>query len=258
MSKIEVKDLYFSYGEKRILNDITFDVKDGESFGIIGPNGCGKTTLLRGLTGLWSLKSGDIYLDGKSIGNFDKKELAKYIAVVEQEGTPAVSFTVEEILAMGRYPWMKPFSSLTEGDYDIINEAIDTFDLGPIRNRMVNTLSGGQRQMVSLARAMVQEPKILFLDEPTTFLDIGNQQLIMQFVRKWQKEKKITSVMVLHDLNLAAQYCDRLLLINQTGGIQVIGNVEEVIKEKEIEDVYHIKPTMIKHPINMIPQILMG
>lgn len=258
MSKIEVNNLYFSYGEKKVLNDISFKIKDGESFGIIGPNGCGKTTLLRGLTGLCEIKSGIIKINGNLINDIDKKELAKQIAVVEQDGTPALSFTVEEIIAMGRYPWKKPFSSLTEEDYDIINESIDTFDLGYIRDRMVDTLSGGQRQMVSLARAMVQEPNILFLDEPTTFLDIGNQQLIMQFVRKWQKEKNITVIMVLHDLNLAAQYCDRLLLINQTGSIQVIGNVEDVIKEEEIESVYHIKPTMIIHPTNKVPQILMG
>ncbi len=256
MKILEVNQLSFSYDKKKVLDNISLYITKGESFGIIGPNGCGKTTLLKELTGILPIKEGEVVLKGEPLNSYGKKDLAKYIAVVEQEGTPRLSFTVEEVVAMGRYPWMRPFANLTRKDYDIITKALVVFDLLDKRNQSVETLSGGERQLVSLARAMVQEPQILFLDEPTTYLDIGNQLLLMHYVRRWQRDKNLTVIMILHDLNLAAQYCDRLLLINQQGNIQAIGTVAEVLKEDEIEKVYNIRPIMIKHPITMIPQIL--
>ncbi|OEF98962.1 ABC transporter ATP-binding protein [Vulcanibacillus modesticaldus] len=257
MDLIRVNNLSFKYGEKKVINNISFNVNDGESFGIIGPNGSGKTTLLRLMTGLLNSSDGEIQFNGNPISNYGKKELARLFAVVEQEGTPPLAFSVEEVVAMGRYPWLKPFANLTKLDHQIIHKALTTFELLGIRNQPVNTLSGGQRQLVSLARAMVQQPKVLFLDEPTTYLDIGNQQSLMRHIRKWQEEKGLTTIMVLHDLNLAAQYCDRLVLLDQ-GSIKAIGKVEEVIREQEIEKVYKIKPILVKHPLTKVPQILLN
>ncbi len=256
MKILEVSQLSFSYDSKKVLNNISLDIIKGESFGIIGPNGCGKTTLIKEMTGILPIKEGKVVLMNKSLNSYGKKELAKFIAVVEQEGMSLLSFTVNEVVAMGRYPWMRPFASLTRDDCEIINDVLEAFDLWDKRNQPVETLSGGERQLVSLARAMVQGPQVLFLDEPTTFLDIGNQLLLMQHVRRWQKDKKLTVVMVLHDLNLAAQYCDRLALINQKGYIETIGNVNEVIKKEYIEKVYNISPILINHPVTNIPQIL--
>lgn len=256
MKILQISHLSFAYERKKVLNNITFDLIKGESLGIIGPNGCGKTTLIKEMTGILPINEGKVLLKGESLNSFAKKRLAKYMAVVEQERMSQLSFTVEEVVAMGRYPWMRPFASLTQADYKIIKEALGTFDLWDHRNQPVETLSGGERQLVSLARAMVQEPQILLLDEPTTYLDIGNQLLLMQHVRSWQKNKELTVVMVLHDLNLAAQYCDRLILINQKGSIQALGQVKEVLTKEYIKEVYNICPIMINHPLTNLPQIL--
>lgn len=246
MELYEIKNLSFSYNEKKVLNDISFTIKEGENLGIIGPNGCGKTTLLKEMTGILPINKGEVMLKGKPLTSYSKKNLAKNVAVVEQDGTSTLPFTVEEVISMGRYPWLKLFGNLSPNDYEIVTNVLKTFNLWNKRNQPVETLSGGERQLVSLGRGIVQEPQVLFLDEPTTYLDLGNQMLLMQHVRKWQKEKKVTVVMVLHDLNLAAQYCDRLLLINQQGHVQAIGKVEEIIEENILEKVYDIKPLIVK------------
>ncbi len=256
MSLLEVKHLSFAYDKKPILSDISFQISQGESFGIIGPNGSGKTTLIGAMSGFLTHVEGEVLLQGKAIAKYRKKELARLIAVVEQVGTPSISFTVEEVVAMGRYPWLKSFEQTSEKDIKLIHEALTTLDIWEKRYQPVNTLSGGERQLVSLARAMVQEPKVLILDEPTTYLDIGHQIMVMQHVRKWQRDKGLTVIMVLHDLNLAAQNCDRLLLLNH-GKIQTLGTVAEVIDEKILEDVYQTKPIMIEHPVKKVPQILL-
>ncbi|MGD9676748.1 MAG: ABC transporter ATP-binding protein [Vulcanibacillus sp.] len=256
MEVYEIKGLSFSYGDKKVLDNISFTLNEGENLGIIGPNGCGKTTLIKEMTSILPINKGEILLNGKPLTFYSKRNLARNVAVVEQDVKHQLPFTVEEVIAMGRYPWMKPFANLTKKDYEIVTNVLLTFDLWEKRNQSVEALSGGERQLVSLARAMVQEPRILFLDEPTTYLDIGNQLLLMKHVRNWQKNMGVTVVMVLHDLNLAAQYCDRLLLINQKGAVQAVGTVEEVLKEEIIAKIYNIRPTIVKHPKTMIPQVL--
>ena len=257
MVAIEVRQLSYSYLDKEVLSKVSFTINRAESFGIIGPNGSGKTTLLRAITGMFPDMQGEVLLNGKAIAKYRKKELAKFAAFVEQEGTPPLAFTVEEIVSMGRYPWLKPFAEPSLEDYRLIKEALINLDIWHLREKPVYALSGGERQMVSLARAIVQEPEVLFLDEPTTYLDIGHQSMVMKHVRKWQKEKKATVIMVLHDLNLAAQYCDRLLLLNKSS-IQTIGTVQEVMKEHNLEMVYKTKTVMIEHPISKTPQILLA
>ena len=256
MSFLEIDHLSYAYDEKNILSDVSFQVNKGENLGIIGPNGSGKTTLLRSISGLFSNIEGKIMFKGKSVLAYGKKELARYFAVVEQEGTPQIPFTVEEVVAMGRYPWLKRFSQPTDEDYTVIHQALKSLDLWEKRHKLIHSLSGGERQLVSLARAMVQEPIVLFLDEPTTYLDIAHQLMVMKHIRNWQKEKKITVIMVLHDLNLAAQNCDRLLLMNE-GKIQRLGRVTEVLQEQQIEHVYKTKPIMIEHPLYKVPQIIL-
>ncbi len=254
---LKVHNLSFGYDvERTVLNNISFELYAGESLGIIGPNGSGKTTLLKLLTGILPIQAGTVELFAKPLDSYTKRDLAKLFAVVEQEGMREQAFTVEEIVTMGRYPWKKPLSSLTEYDYKIIEEAIRTFELDEWRDKTVANLSGGERQLVSLGRVMVQEPQILFLDEPTTYLDIGNQLLLMHHVRNWQQEQDLTIMMVLHDLNLVAQYCDRLLLLNQAGVIAAMGTVAEVMTATNIEEAYGIKPIMIKHPATGVPQII--
>lgn len=257
MSLFEIEQLNYHYGNTQVLHNITFHIKEGETFGVIGPNGSGKSTLIRALSGLNPPTSGKILLKGLPLRSFGSKELARQIAVLEQEGTPPLPFTVEQIVAMGRYPWLKFFSDLSPHDHEVVETVLRSLNLWDKRSRKVSSLSGGQRQLVSLARAMAQEPRILILDEPTTYLDIGHQILVMEHVRKWHAEQSITILMVLHDLNIAGQYCDRLLLLDQ--GKQITwGNTEDVLKVKTLAQVYKTELVKIKHPVSGVPQFLLS
>jgi len=256
LNLFDVLKVHHHFGPMPVLYNIEFQVKVGETFGIIGPNGSGKSTLIRTMSGLLKPSQGEILLNSQPIGSYRKQELAKLIAVLEQEGIPPLSFTIEEVVAMGRYPWLKPLSDLGQQDEQIIQEVLKTLGLWKIRSQAVNTLSGGQRQMVSLARAMVQQPKILILDEPTTFLDIGHQMLVMEHVREWHKSQGITVIMVLHDLNLASQYCDRLLLLDE-GYVRSCGKIHDVLKAETISTVYKTELIMIDHPVQHVPQFLL-
>ncbi|MFV9510972.1 ABC transporter ATP-binding protein [Tepidibacillus sp. LV47] len=256
MSLFQVKRVSHFFGQKQVLRNIHFEVEKGRVLGIIGPNGSGKTTLIQAMSGLFDVDEGEILFQGKNITSYRKKELARKLAVMSQEGTPPLPFTVNEVVSMGRYPWLDFFTDLSVRDKDLVKKTLVQLDLWEKRFQQVATLSGGERQLVSLARAMVQDPVVLFLDEPTTYLDIGHQILVLEHIRKWHQEKEITIVMVLHDLNLAAQYCDELILI-QDGKIESIGKVEEVLNVKEIERVYHTKPILVQHPIRKVPQILL-
>jgi len=256
MNLFDVSQVQHQYGSIPVLKNIGFQVKLKEIFGIIGPNGSGKSTLIRTMSGLLKPSQGEILLNNKPIGSYRKQELAKLIAVLEQEGIPPLSFTIEEVVAMGRYPWLKPLSDLSRQDELIVHDVLKNLGLWKIRSQAVNTLSGGQRQMVSLARAMVQQPEVLILDEPTTYLDIGHQTLVMEHVRDWHRTQGITIIMVLHDLNLASQYCDRLLLMDQ-GYVQSYGTIHDVLKPETISSVYKTDLIMIEHPVQHVPQFLL-
>lgn len=257
MSLFEIQDLNYHYGTFPVLKKLSFNIEEGEMFGVIGPNGSGKSTLVRAISGINRPTSGQIHLYNKSISSFTHKELARKIAVLEQEGTPPLPFTVEQIVSMGRYPWLKPFSDLSSHDHGIVENVLKDLNLWDKRNLKISTLSGGQRQLVSLARAMAQEPRILILDEPTTYLDIGHQILVMEHVRKWHDEERITVIMVLHDLNIAGQYCDRLLLLDR-GEIVTWGNSRDVLKEKTLTKVYKADLVRVEHPTLGVPQFLLS
>lgn len=256
MSQFSIRNVSHHFGDFPVLQNINFEVFKGEVFGIIGPNGSGKSTLVRAMSGLFATDSGEILLENCLIHHYGKKELARRIAVLEQEGTPPLPFKVEQIVAMGRYPWLKPLADLNARDHQKIESVLKNLNLWDKRDHKVNTLSGGQRQLVSLARAMVQDPEILILDEPTTYLDIGHQVLVMDHVRKWHQENQLTVIMVLHDLNLAGQYCHRLLLLDQ-GQVNTWGTTEEVLQEKILTQVYKTELIKVEHPVLGVPQFLL-
>ncbi|HWQ40894.1 MAG TPA: ABC transporter ATP-binding protein [Desulfosporosinus sp.] len=256
MKLFDILQVQHHFGSVPVLDNISFQVNVGETFGIIGPNGSGKSTLIRTMSGLLKPNQGEILFYNKAIGSYRKRDLAKLIAVLEQEGIPPLTFTIEEVVAMGRYPWLKPLADLSHLDEQIVEDVLKNLGLWKIKNQAVNALSGGQRQMVSLARAMVQQPKVLILDEPTTFLDIGHQVLVMDHVREWHQSQGITIIMVLHDLNLASQYCDRLLLLDK-GYVQSYGKIHDVLKPETISTVYKTEVIMIEHPVQHVPQFLL-
>ncbi|MGI1660047.1 MAG: ABC transporter ATP-binding protein [Desulfitobacterium sp.] len=257
MNLFEIQDLNQHYGAHAVLQDLSFTIGQGDMFGIIGPNGSGKSTLISTISGILPPTSGGILFNGRPLSTYSAKELALQIAVLEQDGTPALPFTVEQVVSMGRYPWLKPFSDLGPHDKAVVENILKKLNLWPKRAQKINTLSGGQRQLVSLARAMAQEPQVLILDEPTTYLDIGHQLLVMDHVRQWHDELGISIIMVLHDLNIAGQYCDHVLLLDQ-GKIVTWGNKDEVMSAEVLAQVYKADLVQVLHPKLGVPQFLLS
>ena len=251
---LEIKNLTCGYHLKSILKGISFRVESKELLGIIGPNGSGKTTLLRAISGLLKPTQGEISLEGDDIRTIGIKELACKIAVVSQNSAPN-HMTVEEFVLLGRIPHYQRLQFLeTKKDLEIAKRSMDLTDTLKLKGRLMTELSGGERQLVVIARALAQQPRLLLLDEPTTHLDITHQVAILDLIRRLNREFGITVLMVLHDLNLASEYCHRLVLINQ-GKIHKAGSPEEVMKYRIIEEVYKTVVVVEKNPISSKPYI---
>lgn len=253
---IEVDLLSKRFEDKLVLEDISFSVKRGECLGIIGPNGSGKSTLLKLLSGVERSTAGRIELNEKLIEQYTRKELAKWLAVLQQESLPPIGFTVREVIEMGRFPFQNWLGEEKQEIQPLIDSIIDKMGLTDLNDRHLETISGGERQRVALGKTMAQQPKLLMLDEPTTYLDIGHQVLLMDRIREWQLEDDMTVIAVLHDLNLAALYCDRLLLLHK-GRVVEIGTPEHIIRTDLIEQVYGTTPIVMEHPIYGLPQIIL-
>lgn len=249
---LQINQLTCGYGSKDILHDVNFTVKKGAFTGIIGPNGSGKTTCLRAISNILKPKCGNILLDEKDIANFKPKDLARQMAVVPQS-VEMSHISVEEFVLLGRIPH---FSSLqffeTKEDLKIAKRAMivtDTFDL---KDKPIDEISGGERQLALIARALTQQPTLMLLDEPTAHLDISHQVKILDLLKNLNKELNLTVVMVLHDLNLASEYCDDLILIND-GKVHTQGTPQEVLQYEIIEDVYKTVVVVKDNPISAKP-----
>ncbi|MFE5318628.1 ABC transporter ATP-binding protein [Paenibacillus sp. NPDC056579] len=255
---IEADDAGLAYNGQTVLKQIRFSVQQGECFGIIGPNGSGKSTLLKLIAGIEKPASGQVLLEGKQAHLYPRKQLAQWAAVLQQDALPPLGFTVREIIGMGRYPFQNWLGD-EKGAYDaeqLIDGIVERLQLQELQHRSIDRLSGGERQRVALGKVMAQQPRLLLLDEPTTYLDIGYQVQMMEWIRSWQQESGLTVVAVLHELNLASQYCDRLMML-QEGLIVGIGRPEEVIRSELLEQVYRTQPIVLKHPVSGVPQILL-
>lgn len=253
---IEVDSLSKRFDNQSVLEEISFSVKRGECLGIIGPNGSGKSTLLKLLSGVESTSAGKIEIRGKQIEQYTRKDLAKWLAVLQQESLPSIGFTVREVIEMGRFPFQNWLGEETTDVERLIDAILDKMGLNELSDRHLENLSGGERQRVALGKTMAQQPKLLMLDEPTTYLDIGHQILLMDRIREWQLEDDLTVISVLHDLNLAALYCDRLLLLHN-GRVVAIGSPEDIIRTDLIEEVYGTSPIVMQHPVYGLPQIIL-
>jgi iron complex transport system ATP-binding protein len=255
-SILEVKGLSCGYGRTLIVRDVSFAVDRGECVGIIGPNGSGKTTLLRAINGLLPLDDGAISFEGMPTEKMGHRELAMQLAVVTQSPEAIPPFSVEEFVLLGRVPHWRRFQFLeTEGDMEIAEQAMALTGIASLRGRRMGELSGGERQLAFVARALAQEPQVLFLDEPTAHLDIGHQVQIMDLLRQLNRERSLTIVVVLHDLTLAGLYCDRLILLNE-GRLHSIGTPQQVLREGVIEEVYRTTVVILETPIQAKPAIV--
>ena len=253
---LEVKNLWAGYLDKIVIREINLDIKKGEFIGIIGPNGAGKSTLVRTLTRTLRPFKGTIAHDGKDIYKTSSNEVARSIAVVPQETSIVFEFSAGDIVMMGRIPHINKFKKVTERDLMIIEKAFLVTDTKELRDRPINELSAGERQRVIIAKALAQEPDLLILDEPTSHLDISHQIEIFDLIKRLSKKEGLTVIAVLHDLNLAAEYCDRLILMKE-GRIFVQGVPEEVLNYKTIEEVYKILVVVGRNPVSKRPYVFL-
>jgi len=252
---LELKNLACGYDSKFVLRDIDFKVEDRELVGIVGPNGSGKTTLLRAIACILKPMKGTALLDGRNIWQMRFKELARQIALVPQS-FGGVDMSIEDFVLLGRIPHLKRFQFLeSKKDFDIAEKCMALTDTLKLKDHLMTEISGGERQLALIARALTQEPRLLLLDEPTAHLDIAHQVGILDLIKRLNKELGLTVIMVLHDLNLASEYCQRLVLINE-GRIHKIGAPFEVLNYKIIEEVYKTIVVVEKNPISSKPYIL--
>lgn len=253
---LEVKQVSKSYGRQRALKPIDWRVKKGEFWGVIGPNGSGKSTLLNLLSGTEAADSGEVLLLDKPVRSYRRKELSRHLAVLQQDGLPPISFTVREVLEMGRYPFQNWRGADIEEDAEVILEDImRRLDLTSLADRPLSSLSGGQRQRAALGKVMAQQPEIVLLDEPTTFLDVRYQLQFMELVEAWRRQEGLTVIAVMHDLNLASLYCDSLLVLDQ-GEVAGSGRPQQIMTPQLIERIFTVNAYSVPHPDHGEPQLL--
>ena len=251
---VRAEGLTCGYGEDPVLRGISLDLRPGDFVGVIGPNGCGKSTLIRALTGILPPYSGKVSLQGKGIPTLSRREVARQVAVIPQDTILLFGFSVLEMVLMGRSPHLKRFQRAGRRDLDLALEALRQTDLIEQRDRKVTELSGGERQRAVIARALVQEPNVLFLDEPDSHLDIGHQVEIFDLLKHLNRYRGLTVLCVSHDLNLASVYCRRLILM-QEGRLVATGRPEDIITPANIRAVYGVNAVVHPSPVDGSPQV---
>ncbi|TKC14883.1 ABC transporter ATP-binding protein [Robertmurraya kyonggiensis] len=247
MVRLYTNDVSIGYGERFIVKELSVAIPDHKITTIIGPNGCGKSTLLKAITRIIPHQSGAVLLDGENIAKENTKELAKKMAILPQTPESASGLTVGELVSYGRFPYQKGFGRLSKKDYEAIDWALEVTGTIDFKYRPVDALSGGQRQRVWIAMALAQETDIIFLDEPTTYLDMAHQLEVLELLQKLNREQGRTIVMVLHDLNQAARFADYLIALKD-GEVVKAGNCEEVINHEVLKKVFHIDAEIGRDP----------
>jgi iron complex transport system ATP-binding protein len=267
-SAYQVRSLRFHYNAPSrgtadwVIDGLTFDIEAGEILGIVGPNGSGKTSLLKLLAKVLKPHAGDIVLFGRDLVTMPQVEAARTVAFVPQESPQVFSFTVMETILMGRYPhhhgatWSAGFSWESAEDLSIAEQAMQDTDIVHLAARPVTDLSGGEHQRCMIARALAQAPQVLLLDEPTAFLDLQHQIAICGIVRRLKEERGLTVVLVSHDLNLASQYCDRILML-KAGALFRLGTPHDVIDADILRTVYDCDVLIDRHPESGVPRVTM-
>ncbi|AUN13544.1 iron compound ABC transporter ATP-binding protein FhuC [[Clostridium] sordellii] len=251
---ISCKNLKVGYEEKIIIENLSLNIKKGEVVSIIGPNGCGKSTLLKSLSRMIKPVSGDIYIQSENIKSLKNKAISQKVCLLSQHNDAPGDLTVEELVYFGRIPHKKWYESKSKSDEELVNWAIENTGLTRYKNTPISSLSGGERQRAYIAQALCQKPDVLLLDEPTTYLDISYQLELMELVREINERLNITIVMVLHELNQASKYSDRLIIM-KSGEIVSDGCPKEIINKEIIKKVYNIDCDIDNDPISNKPRI---
>ena len=242
-----------------VLRDLSFEIQRGEVVGILGPNGSGKTSLLKTLAKLLQPERGEVRLFGRSVATLPQDAVARLVGMVLQDSQQVFPFTIAETVLMGRFPhhrsggW-RGFGWDSPDDRRIATLAMEELDVAHVSDRLIGDVSGGERQRAIIARALTQEPHVLLLDEPTAFLDLHHQVDICRIVRRLCAERRLTVLMASHDQNMASQYCDRLLLLNE-GKIVLIGTPQEVLRAEVLQEVYRCDVLIDRHPESGLPRV---
>jgi iron complex transport system ATP-binding protein len=255
MVKLEMQNVTLAYGPKVVVRDLNFQMRPGEMVGLVGPNGCGKSTIIKALSRVIPPHSGRILLNGKDISRISRKDLACMLGVVPQMSLLPSVFTAFEIVLMGRNPHLGLFQYEGPRDMAIAWQAMERASTQHLAHRRINELSGGEIQGIVIARVLAQETEAILLDEPTANLDIGRQIEILDLIKGLCRENNMTVVAALHDLNLASQYCDQLILINNER-IHAEGTPAMVINPENIEEVYGGGSYVHTHPLSGLPAVL--
>jgi iron complex transport system ATP-binding protein len=254
---LDIRGLTCGYGNVPVLKNIDVTIGKGELVAVIGPNGSGKTTLLRAVSKVVKPAGGSIYLEGDDIRRLSYRELATRIAVVTNLRDADLRMHVEEFVLLGRIPHRKGMKFMEgRGDLRCAHDAMVRTGILNLRNRLVDNLSSGEKQLVFIARALAQEPALLLLDEPTSHLDITHQVRVLDLIRRLNQEKGLTVITVLHDLNLAGQYCDRLILLKD-GSIFRDGTPKEVLTYRIVEEVYNTLVVVLDNPVTGKPYVFL-
>lgn len=256
MESLKLKNLEYSYGDYQILNDISYNFFPGELVGILGANGCGKSTLLKVIMGFLEKDKGEIFLDNLEVEKISRKEFAKKVSFIAQKSNQNLNFTVLEILKLGRVPHIKnSFKGLDLKDDEIVDDIVKKLNLQEYLKRDIKSLSGGEFQRVLLGRAFIQDSEIILLDEPTSALDINYSLEFLELLKEQIKIKKLIGVIVIHDINLASLFCDKILFMKD-GKIPVSGKPKEVIKKEWLEKVYNFTPEILnlENDIYVLPK----
>lgn len=253
-TSLSAQNLGHTYGRRTVLDAVSFSVSEGEFFIIIGPNGSGKTTLVKSISGTIKPERGQIEILGRPMKSYSGKELARTIAVVAQTPPGDIPFTVAEVVLMGRSPHLSLLEIEKRKDLELAERSMSFTNVQHLAGRRFDQLSAGERQRVCIARAVCQQPRIIVLDEPTAALDLAHQLHVMDLLERLKREDKITIVMVSHDLNLAALYADRMLLL-KGGDVVSVGAPEEVLTFQTLERAYGCVLLVDENPVKKVPRV---
>ncbi|MBH5317848.1 ABC transporter ATP-binding protein [Paenibacillus sp. GSMTC-2017] len=238
--RIQANNVGVGYGDKTVVSSISISFEEGKIHSILGPNGCGKSTFLKVIAKQLDMEQGNVILQNKEIKEWKRRELAQKIAFLMQSHEQTPNITVQNLVSYGRFPHKKPLQRLDKADQEIIDWALELTSLSALATKDIMNLSGGERQRAWIAMALAQKPKVLLLDEPTTFLDIHHQLEIIELVKKLNAEQGMTIIMVLHDLNQAAMISDQLVVLSK-GALYANGSPIDVIQPQMLKDVFQVE-----------------
>jgi iron complex transport system ATP-binding protein len=252
---LDIQSLTVGYPNHDVLKDVSITIKEGEILAVVGPNGVGKSTLIRAVSGTNIIHSGQVCVDGQDVTRLSVQQRARFMAVVPQARELPATFSVYQTVLLGRTPYLSWLGKAGMRDHAVVNLSLERTDLAGMAERRIGELSGGEQQRVLLARALAQDTPILLLDEPTTHLDLQHQSRLLNLVRSLANERQLCVLMALHDLNLAGLYADQVALLVD-GQLQACGTPHEVLTEKTLAEVYRIPVHVMTHPEYGSPLIL--